>query len=118
MSFERCRVLDPSPDRAAINGAMSVASRDLPFLSGAGVAETWAGVIDGTPDALPVIDAPASRPGLVIAAGFSGHGFGLGPGAGRLAAELAAGVRPCVDPSPYTLARFTDDRPLHIEVAY
>jgi glycine/D-amino acid oxidase-like deaminating enzyme len=118
MSFERCRVLDPAPDMSAIDGALAAARADFPFLTGVPIAQAWAGVIDGTPDALPVIDALPSHPGLVIATGFSGHGFGLGPGAGRLAAELAAGVVPCVDPSPYALARFIDGRSLHIEVAY
>jgi glycine/D-amino acid oxidase-like deaminating enzyme len=118
MSFERCRVLDPAPDMSAIDGALAAARADFPFLNGVPIAQAWAGVIDGTPDALPVIDALPSHPGLVIATGFSGHGFGLGPGAGRLAAELAAGVVPCVDPSPYALARFIDGRSLHIEVAY
>jgi len=117
-SFEGCRVLDPRPDMAAIRRAMAAARGDFPFLGGAEVAEAWAGVIDGTPDALPVIDAVPLRPGLVVATGFSGHGFGLGPGAGRLAAELAADAPRCVDPSPYALARFHDGRRLHIEVAY
>jgi glycine/D-amino acid oxidase-like deaminating enzyme len=45
-------------------------------------------------------------PGLHIAAGFSGHGFGLGPGAGRLMADIVAGDPPVVDPAPFRLSRF------------
>ncbi len=70
------------------------------------VAESWAGLIDVTPDAVPVISPVAALPGLVLASGFSGHGFGLGPGAGRLAAELATGAPPVVDPTPFRLSRF------------
>jgi glycine/D-amino acid oxidase-like deaminating enzyme len=45
-------------------------------------------------------------PGFFIATGFSGHGFGIGPGAGRLMADLVAGDHPVVDPTPFRLARF------------
>ena len=64
------------------------------------------GLIDVTPDALPLIGTSASVPSLIFATGFSGHGFGLGPGGGRLAAELVIGGSTCVDPSPFAPARF------------
>jgi sarcosine oxidase subunit beta len=55
---------------------------------------------------LPVLDAPAQAPGLVIAAGFSGHGFCLGPVTGQIAADLALG-RECRHPiAPFRLERF------------
>jgi glycine/D-amino acid oxidase-like deaminating enzyme len=38
--------------------------------------------------------------------GFSGHGFGIGPGAGRLMAELVSGATPVVDPAPFRFERF------------
>ncbi|MFX8696499.1 FAD-binding oxidoreductase, partial [Acinetobacter baumannii] len=60
------------------------------------IAKSWAGQIDVLPDALPVIDAPAELPGLIVATGFSGHGFGLGPAVGRVAAALATGRPPRV----------------------
>jgi glycine/D-amino acid oxidase-like deaminating enzyme len=44
----------------------------------------------------------------VLAAGFSGHGFGLGPAAGHLAADLATGDTPIVDPSPFRHSRLVD----------
>lgn len=47
----------------------------------------WAGMIDATPDVVPVIDAIESCPGLFLANGFSGHGFGIGPGAGKVIAD-------------------------------
>jgi sarcosine oxidase subunit beta len=56
-------------------------------------------LIDLTPDALPVIDAPESVAGLVVAAGFSGHGFCLGPISGLLCADLAL-ARPRVSIFP------------------
>jgi glycine/D-amino acid oxidase-like deaminating enzyme len=72
------------------------------------VAESWGGVIDVTPDAVPVISAVDTLPGFFIATGFTGHGFGIGPGAGRLMADLVAGDPPVVDPSSFRYSRFTD----------
>jgi len=47
-------------------------------------------------------------PGFYLATGFSGHGFGIGPGAGRLMAELVTNETPVVDPAPFRYSRFTD----------
>ena len=65
--------------------------------------------MDVTPDAIPVI-SPANDPaddlaGLFIATGFSGHGFGIGPGAGRLMADLVTGSASVVDPSDFACPR-------------
>lgn len=68
--------------------------------------KAWAGNIDVLPDAIPVIDAPAAVPGLVVATGFSGHGFGLGPAVGEVVAALATGARPHVSLDGLALARF------------
>jgi glycine/D-amino acid oxidase-like deaminating enzyme len=74
------------------------------------VRQRWAGMIDVSPDAMPVL-SPTPLPGFFIGTGFSGHGFGNGPGAGRLLADLVAGDSPIVDPTPYRLSRFTDGSP-------
>jgi glycine/D-amino acid oxidase-like deaminating enzyme len=49
-----------------------------------------------------------SDPGLLIATGFSGRNFGIGPGAGRLMGDLVTGAAPPVDPATFRLSRFTD----------
>jgi glycine/D-amino acid oxidase-like deaminating enzyme len=87
---------------------MASLRRCFPAFAGAMIAERWAGVIDATPDAVPVMDAVPKFPGLFLATGFSGHGFGIGPGAGKLVAELVTGQTPCVDPAPFTYKRFID----------
>ena len=69
------------------------------------IEKSWAGNIDVMPDALPVIDAPHRIPGLAIATGFSGHGFGLGPTVGSVLAQLVRGETPSV-----SLAAFAADR--------
>ncbi|HRD77939.1 MAG TPA: FAD-binding oxidoreductase, partial [Hyphomicrobiaceae bacterium] len=106
--FERSRVLAPAPDRRAIRQLLSRAQEHFPALRAIGVRESWASYIDSTPDAVPVISTVAGLDGLVLAAGFSGHGFGIGPGAGHLAADIALGRSPIVDPKPFRHARLID----------
>ena len=65
------------------------------------------GLIDATPDAVPVIGEVPRLPGFFLATGFSGHGFGIGPGAGRLIADLVSGRTPMIDPKPFRLERFS-----------
>lgn len=96
--------LRPSPTDCASLTARAVPL--LPVLAGLGLERVWGGLIDLTPDALPVLDAPASHPGLVIGAGFSGHGFGIGPVTGEILSTLALG-QPCrFDLAPFRLNRF------------
>ena len=78
------------------------------MLEGARIEQSWAGLIDVTPDAVPVISAVDEVPGFHIATGFSGHGFGIGPGAGRLMADIVTGKPPVVDPHELRLSRFHD----------
>lgn len=72
------------------------------------LAESWAGFIDITPDMVPVIDGSAIE-GLVISTGYSGHGLGIAPGAGRLTAELALGVAEAEqEAAEFRAARFSE----------
>jgi glycine/D-amino acid oxidase-like deaminating enzyme len=106
--FEAVRVLDPMPDPFVLERARSAVGAALPAFREMWVAESWGGMIDVMPDAVPVISPVDALPGLVIATGFSGHGFGIGPGAGRLAADVVTGAPTLVDPAPFRLSRFTD----------
>lgn len=103
--FERHRVLDPEPDGSDIRNALACLRRAYPETADARVTHGWAGLIDTTPDAVPAIGAVPGHPGVFVASGFSGHGFGIGPGAGQLAAELVSGTAACVDPAPFSPAR-------------
>ena len=85
---------------AALFGAVVPAALDAPL------DETWVGLIDMTPDALPVIEAAQEPRGLVLAMGFSGHGFCLGPVTGRISASLARDETPNLPIEPFALARF------------
>ena len=106
--FETCRVLDPEPSQRMLRRSWADLCRAFPASARADVVQSWAGMIDVTPDAIPVISGVDSIPGFYIATGFSGHGFGIGPGAGRLVADLVTGEAPVVDPTEFRLSRFTD----------
>ncbi len=105
--FEKCRVLDPAPRQKLVNAMLTNVRTTFPELAEVGVDHAWGAYIDATPDAVPVI-SKTEVGGLVIAAGSSGHGFGLGPGIAMLAADLATDRAPCVDPHPFRLTRFED----------
>ncbi len=109
--FEATRVMNPKPYRNVIIETFSNLVHTFPALSGVGIEETWAGLIDVTPDAIPVISAVDGVPGFHLATGFSGHGFGIGPGAGRVTAELVTGQTPSVDLTPFRFRRFADGMP-------
>lgn len=104
--FEDCRVLDVAPSQKAIRKGWLAAQKAFPVLQDADVVQSWGGMIDVTPDAVPVISPVDSTPGLFVSTGYSGHGFGIGPAAGRLTADLVTGDTPVVDPSPFALSRF------------
>lgn len=106
--FEYCRVLDPKPLSKLSDDALAEMKMAFPSFEKAEVAQRWAGYIDVTPDAVPVISAIDSIPGFHIATGFSGHGFGIGPAAGRLMADIVTGSTPVVDPQPFRFSRFSD----------
>ena len=106
--FERCRVLDPKPSEKWTNYALAELRKAYPAFAHAEIAQRWAGYIDVTPDAVPVISAIEEIPGFHIVTGFSGHGFGIGPGAGRLMADIVTNRTPVVDPTAFRLARFYD----------
>ncbi|WP_419898367.1 NAD(P)/FAD-dependent oxidoreductase [Roseomonas sp. USHLN139] len=106
--FERNRVLDPAPDMQLVEEAISMLGQAYPELAGIGCAEAWGGTIDSTPDAVPVISGVDKLRGFYLATGFSGHGFGIGPAAGRLAADIVTGDSPVVDAHPYRYTRLID----------
>ena len=97
-------VLPPAEDViAALNCGIEV----LPALAEAGVARVWGGLLDMTPDALPIIERVPQFDGLVIAAGFSGHGFCLGPVTGRIVRDLVLEGTTMFPIQPFTWDRFT-----------
>ncbi len=106
--FEVTRVLNPAPNMKMINKALAKFTRAFPALGPPKLRSVWGGMIDSMPDLVPVIDRAAAIPGLVIATGMSGHGFGIGPAFGRVVADLVVGNDPGHNLSRFRLSRFSD----------
>ena len=106
--FEYNRVLDPVPSKAMTDGALAKLKQAFPIFEKVEISQRWAGMIDVTPDAIPVIDAVDAIPGFHVATGFSGHGFGIGPAAGKLMADIVTGRNPIVDRHDFRFSRFSD----------
>ena len=82
----------------------------VPAFADAGLAASWTGVYDVTPDWNPVLGPVEGVPGLQIAYGFSGHGFKLAPIVGRLIAQSALGLASDLPLAAYALERFASGR--------
>ena len=100
---ERPRVLPPA---AALQQIVQSFGAAVPVFRDAEIEAVWAGLIDLTPDALPVLDTAPDAEGLVLGMGFSGHGFCLGPVTGRILAALVTGEDAGFDLTPFRLGRF------------
>jgi glycine/D-amino acid oxidase-like deaminating enzyme len=111
--FERTRVLDPAPNKKLNREAWEAMAQLYPQFRTVPIVQEWGGYIDVTPDVVPYIGASA-LPGLTVATGFSGHGFGIGPGAGYLAADIAIDQCADFDLDAFRLSRFEDGSPILI----
>lgn len=80
----RYEMLDDS-----VTASLEVARLIYPAVRSGALARQWAGLEAFTPDGLPVIGPVPDVEGLLVAAGFSGHGFALSPVVGDVLARLA-----------------------------
>ncbi|THH38947.1 FAD-binding oxidoreductase [Aliishimia ponticola] len=106
--FERLRVLNPAPNMKALRRVAQGFGTLFPELGPIQIEQAWAGLIDTMPDVVPVVDEAPQISGLFIGTGLSGHGFGIGPGMGRVMASLVRGQAPGHDLTRFRLSRFTD----------
>jgi sarcosine oxidase subunit beta len=96
-----------NPTGSSISEAAGLFGHVVPSFAAARIEEIWAGLVDLTPDALPVIDGSLDIEGLVVAMGFSGHGFGLGPITGRILCDLVQDRPPRQPIGPFGIRRFS-----------
>ena len=82
------------------------AAQVVPALRRASILRTWAGTLENTPDKVPIISPVEGITGYILAAGFSGHGFCLGPIAGKLLSELIIDGQPSLPLHEFRLSRF------------
>jgi sarcosine oxidase subunit beta len=80
----------------------------VPALESAEISNGWSGLYETTPDHNAVLGPPAGVSGLMLANGFSGHGFMQAPAVGQLIAEWIVDARPSLDLSPLRLERFVE----------
>ena len=110
--FEAMRILDPAPDHRRLRKVLKQFAALYPALPPITARTSWAGMIDTMPDIVPVVDHCAQIPGLTIGTGMSGHGFGIGPGMGRVLAALVMGNAPGHDMTRFRADRFRDGSPI------
>lgn len=109
--FEAMRVLNPPPNPRRLKKLQQDFAAAFPQIGVPKLRAAWAGMIDTMPDQVPVLDESAI-PGLFIATGLSGHGFGIGPGVGHVMSRLMQNRDPVHDLSRFRYARFTDGSPV------
>lgn len=97
---------DPRPEAFRVEQARLEFAQLFPVLADLKIETSWAGIIDTMPDVIPVLGPVDRRPGLLVATGFSGHGFGPGPMAGKLVAEISMGRKSSLDISALSPMRF------------
>ena len=110
--FERMRVLHPEPNAREVTELEARVHARFPALSGIRLEEAWAGMIDVTPDVVPTLGETAEINGLHICTGLSGHGFGIGPGVGRVMADVVTGRNPGHELTRFRPERFFDGSPI------
>jgi glycine/D-amino acid oxidase-like deaminating enzyme len=81
---------DTNPDSAGIAVNHGHAAEVLPFLTGLSIARTWAGVMPFPLDGRPLIGRIPARHNVFVVGGLASSGFGRGPMAGKLLADLIA----------------------------
>lgn len=106
--FEKMRILNPKPNVKALSRLQDRFAAAFPQIGRPELQTAWAGMIDTMPDIVPVIDRAPKIGGLVIATGMCGHGFGIGPGMGRVIADLTLGRETGHDLSRFRFGRFSD----------
>jgi len=111
--FEKMRVLEPTPDLVYVKKMQRRFAKRFPQIGKPIIQNAWAGMIDTMPDVVPVVDQ-SSVSGLIIATGMSGHGFGIGPGFGRVLARMITGKAAEHDLNRFRFSRFSDGSKLDV----
>lgn len=78
----------------------------VPALKDAKVVRNWCGWLDDAFDGVPFISKVEEAPGLILACGFTGHGFGTAPAVGLMLSQMVAGEETIVDISALRYDRF------------
>lgn len=85
-----------------------LAQRRVPSVFDAGVRTAWAGLYEMTPDHNQLVGEAAGVSRFLYAAGFSGHGFQMGPAIGVVMRDLFLGRTPAIDIAELDVRRFAE----------
>lgn len=96
-------------DEDFIGEIVMAAIARIPRLEEGQIATSWAGLYEVTPDHHAIIGYHPEVKNLLIAAGFSGHGFMQAPATGQLVAELIVDGKPSIDLTPLRFERFSEN---------
>lgn len=101
---------EPEPNRTTARRSLAGLRTLIPEARDVKVRRLWAGLIDSTPDAIPVLGPVDGLEGFIFATGFSGHGFAMGPIVGKLMAELIVDGQPSIPFTGMEFSRFAEGR--------
>jgi len=107
---------EPVPNHQLVEENARGFARLFPQFADLGIARSWAGRIDTTPDLIPMIGPLPSIPQYYVAAGFNGHGLALAPAVGRALAELLVDGRSSVDLHGLRVERYAEGDFTHNEL--
>ena len=112
--FENMRVLNPEPNFKQVETMRANFAKRFPVVGKPKIRQAWAGMIDAMPDIVPIVDRVPHLQGLIIATGMSGHGFGIGPGFGKIISQMVMNKNPGHDIKRFRFSRFTDGSRLEV----
>ena len=104
--YEECYDDKPMNTNKQTSDKGRIIGQFVPALKDVKVVRHWAGWLDSMVDRLPIIQEMDEVPGLILACGFSGHGFAIGPAVGVVVSQIAMGEAPSVDISSLNYDRF------------
>ena len=110
-----------SVDYEFIEDAAQRIRNRFPYMEHALSQGGWSGIYGVTPDWHPIIDEIPSGSGFFVAAGFSGHGFKLGPAVGVMIADMvlrASSPTAGLERSLFRYARFAENQPVRGKYEY
>jgi D-amino-acid dehydrogenase len=98
--------MDTTPIAKRIAGIERLARTRIDFDETLTIRGTWAGLRPVTPDGVPIIGRSTRWDNVTIATGHAMIGLSIGPGTGRLVAQLVTGEPTDIDASRFSIARF------------
>lgn len=98
------------PNMTRVHQAVANLGQLFPAAAGVQAIESWASNVDLMPDGIPVLGPVTKIPGLLLATGLTGHGFGMGPIVGKLMSEVALDGKPSLDLNAFRFSRFAEGK--------